>query len=369
MSQDVYCPGLKGVIAEETEICNLDGSFLYRGYSLHEIVAESTFLDVAYLLLFEELPNEEEFADFLSIISEAQELPPLIQNVFEQLPIHVSPLEALRTGIDLLSHVDPTGQHDVTAHHHTMQLLGRVPQLLGAWQRIRNGQPILKPQPELNFVSNLYYVITGRVPSALYEHALDVALMLSAEHEFNPSTYVARIVGSVRSGTYAPITSALDTFQGSAHAGGHDSPLDVLDEVRSIDNVDAWLNSLPEDESIPGFGHPIYKECDPRAAMIEVQCERLAQASGRMDLEQLAEEIERAVWERRRIPPSIDWPLSRLLSYLELDRDLFRCIFALARIVGWSAHACEQAVSGEVIRPRARYRGRECCPFVPLHHR
>jgi citrate synthase len=192
---------------------------------------------------------------------------------------------------------------------------------------------------------------------------------VAAEHEFNPSSYVARIVGSVRANQFSPVLAALDTFIGQSHGGGDDRPLDVLEAVGHPDHAEEWVQHLAPTQAIPGFGHPIYQDYDPRACIVELECERLAQACGRSDLEQLADAIERAVWQQRRIPPNVDWALARLFTYLELDRDLFRVLFATARLIGWSAHAVEQCESSEIIRPRARYRGAENCQFEPMRHR
>lgn len=371
MSQEIYHPGLKGVIAGETEICRLDGGLQYRGYCLHDLAEGASFLEVAHLLLFDELPGEEQFADFLSIIAEEQSLPPIIEEVFERIPVHNPPLEVLRTGIGLLNLVDPQPHEDLLhcGHAQTTRLMARVPLLIAAWHRLRHGLPLLSPRPELSYVANVYYVLTGRPPSALYERALDVAFIVAAEHEFNPSSYVARIVGSVRSNQYSPVLAALDAFTGSIHGGGDDRPLDVLQAVGHPDHAEQWVQNQPYGAPIPGFGHPVYQDYDPRAAVLEVECERLARACGRQDLEQLSDAIERAVWQQRRLPPNVDWPLARLLTYLELDRDLFRPLFAVARLVGWSAHAVEQCECNEVIRPRARYRGAEDCQFEPMRMR
>ncbi len=371
MSADIYHPGLRGVIAGETEICRLDDGIQYRGYCIHDLAEGASFVEVAYLLLFDELPGEEPFADFLGIISEEQQLPPIIEHVFERLPVHNSPIEVLRTGISLLSHFDPQPHEDILrcGHMQSVRLLARVPLMIGAWHRLRQGLPVLQPRPELSFVANMYYVITGRVPSALYERALEVALIVAAEHEFNPSSYAARIVGSTRSTQYSPVMAALDAFIGSSHGGGDERPLEVLQQVGAPQHAEAWYELIGDNMEIPGFGSAVHKECDPRAAIIEVECERLALAAGRTDLEQLADSIERVVWQKRKVPPNVDWPLARLFSYLELERDLFRPIFAASRLVGWCAHAVEQCETSEVIRPRARYRGAKDCHFEPLRQR
>lgn len=371
MSQEIYYPGLRGVVAGETEICRLDGGVQYRGYCLHELAEGASFLEVAYLLLFDDLPSEEQYADFLSVLTEEQTLPQIVTEVYERIPIHIPPLDVLRTGIGLLSHFDPQSSETLlrAGHDQSIRLLARIPLLVGAWHRIRSGLPVLSPKAELSYVANIYYVITGEVPSALYERALEVALITCAEHEFNPSTYVARIVGSTRGSQYGPVLAALDTFIGSSHGGGDDHPLDVLDQVGTAENAESWGESLKRQMTIPGFGHPVYKDYDPRATIIEAECERLASVHRRSDLENLADAIERAVWKNLKVPPNIDWPLCRLFSYLGLERDLFRPLFAAARVVGWSAHAVEQCESNEVIRPRARYRGSEDCHFEPLHSR
>lgn len=371
MSQEIYHPGLRGVIAGETEICRIDGGIQYRGYCLHDLAESATFLEVAFLLLYDELPSEEQYADFLSILAEEQEIPESITDLYASLPVHVTPLQALRLGIGLVASFDPnTGENLATAgHDQTVRLLAKIPLLLGAWQQVRLGQQPRQPKPELSYIANFYYCLTGEVPCALFERALEVALIVCAEHEFNPSTYVSRIVGSTRSSQFGPILAALETFIGSTHGGGDDHPLDVLSEVGSADAAEDWIEKVPRHESIPGFGHPVYQECDPRSSILEIECERLATACQRTDMELLADAIERAIWQDRKLPSNVDWSLCRLLSYLGIEREMFRCVFAAARIVGWSAHALEQCETNEVIRPRARYRGAEDCHFESLRHR
>jgi citrate synthase len=190
-----------------------------------------------------------------------------------------------------------------------------------------------------------------------------------AEHEFNPSSYVARIIGSTRTNLYGPFLGALEAFMGTDHRGGDDRPLDLLDRVGTVNAVDDWIARLPADSSLPGFGHPIHLEEDPRVPLLAPICAELAEACGRSDMEILAGVIQRRLWETRRIAPNVDWPLARLFSYLGFSRDLFKPLFVNARLIGWSAHALEQCESSVVIRPRARYRGAEDIPFEPMRRR
>lgn len=372
MALDLYHPGLRGVIAGETNISSLDHGLIYRGYCIHDLAEESHFLEVSYLLLHEELPSEDELADFRSILIEEMELPESVLSVLESLPLHVTPLEALRTGVSLLAHFDPqTNDGPLDGGlPQSIRLLARVPLLIAAWHRMRTGGPVLQPATHLGYAGNLYYMITGQEPPVLFEKALDAALIAAADHEFNPSTYAARMVGSTGGDLYAAITAAIGVLAGSRHGGGDDRVLDVIGAVPSVDLATAWVqNTFREKGSIPGFGHPVYRECDPRAALLETHCAELAMACGCEAMEEIADSIERAVWEERKAPANIDWSLARLFHYLGLPRELYLPIFASARLVGWCAHVVEQAESDQVIRPRARYRGVEERPFVRIWER
>lgn len=368
---ELFHPGLQGVIAGETEICRIDGKFQYRGYCVAELIRGASFLEVVYLLLYDELPSEEEFVDFLSIITEEQELPDIVLRVFESLPVHTTPLEAMRTGLAILSHFDPQPGEDLlhVGHTQTIRMLAKAPLLLGAWHRQHHGQSPVPIDPTLGYVSNLYRVILGSTPCVLHEQALEAALICIVEHEFNPSSYVARIVGSTKSSQYGPVLGALEAFMGMDHRGGDDRPLDVLDEVGQLSGVEDWVDRLAPEEPVPGFGHPVHLDEDPRVPLLAATCSRLAESCGRSDMEILALSVQKKVWEKRRLAPNVDWPLCRLLSYLGFSRELFKPLFATARMVGWSAHALEQCESNTVIRPRARYRGAEDCPFEPMHRR
>ncbi|MCA9029994.1 MAG: hypothetical protein KDA66_04250 [Planctomycetaceae bacterium] len=371
MEIENFFPGLRGVVAGETEICRIDGGLQYRGYCIHDLSERSSFLEIAYLLLFDDLPSEDHFVDFLSVLHEEQTLPSIVLQVYAELPAHTSALSAMRTGIGLLSHFDPQPNEELmhAGPDQVLRIMARLPLLLGAWHRIRSGKTALEPRMELSYVANLYYLINGEAPSALQERSLEVAMITAMEHEFTPSSFTARCIGSTSANMYGAILGALEAFIGIRHGGGDDLPLDVLDAVGRPRQVEDWVAGLPEHAIIPGFGHSIYRECDPRAAVLELVAGHLARACGRNDLENMADAIERAVWQHRQIPPNIDWPWCRVMSYLGFSRDLFRAIFMVARTVGWAAHTLEQCESNEVIRPRARYRGAEDCHFEPLRHR
>lgn len=371
MTLETFRPGLRDVVAGETEICSLEEGMQYRGYCIHDLVDESSFLEVAYLLLHDELPSIERLADFRSILIEEAVLPDQAAWLLELLPLHADPAAALQTSISLIAHFDPQLEdgHDESGQAHAMRLMARVPLLIAAGHQLRTGRPLAAVDPDLSYAANLLAMITGRQPNVLRERALDAALIVSAEQEFNPSTYAARVVSSTGTNIYAAVIAALGTLTGHRHGGANRQVLQILDEVQSADRADEWVRGIPEDLPIPGFGHPVYRDCDPRASILERFCSELSEADGHQELEDVAEAIERAIWQQRRLPANLDWPLVRLFHYLDVPAELHLPLFACARLVGWSAHAIEQIRDGDVVRPRARYRGALDLDFVPLRER
>ncbi len=369
MALEIFYPGLRGVIAGETNISSLEDGLTYRGYCIHDLTADATFLEVAHLLLNEDLPNEEELADLRSLVLEEAELPGPVLAALENLPMNVAPLDALRTGIGMMAHFDlqPADGPLHGGQAQTIRLLARAPHLAAAWLRGRQGLPLLESQVHLGYGANLFYLLTGKEPPVLFERAFEAALIAAAEQEFNPSTFAARLVGSTGGDIFSAVSAALAARSGDRHGGGDDRVLNVLEEVETPDRAVAWAEAHSGPENVlPGFGHPVFKECDPRAAVLETYCAELAEGCGQTAAEETADAVERAVWEVRREPANLDWSFVRLMSYLGLPRDAITIVFVLARMVGWCAHAIEQAETGQVIRPRARYRGVEAREYVPL---
>jgi citrate synthase len=394
MERELYHPGLRGVVAGETDICSLDDGLRYRGYCIYDLVQGASFLEVAYLLLHEQLPDEERFADFVGLIADEASLPDGVPPILDLLPLHISPLEALRLGINLLAHCDPQpGDSPAEAGlAQATRLIARLPILLAtlagpagatngrqtapqpSQPKDRDESSEHSPMPRFDssasYAHNLYRLLLGTAPTEVEEHALEVALILAAEHEFTPSSFAARLAGSTQADVYSAVQAALSTFIGSRHNGAERSVLEFLDEIENVDEVDDWVaRKVAAQERVPGFGHPVFTDCDPRAAILEPFCARLAAARKMNEREELAETVEQAVWDQQRLPPNIDWPLGRLLELLGFRRELHAPIFVCARVVGWCAHALEQAGSGEAIRPRARYRGVDRADFAPLWKR
>ena len=369
MAVELYHPGLHGVIAGETEISSTDGDLRYRGFSVHDLVDGARFLEVAHLLLYEELPSREQLADFRSLLIEEATLPEPVERFVRELPLHVGAMDMLRSAISILGNLDP--QLNDPTHEagvaQSMRLMARVPLLIGIWMRVRDGQDVWESTPTLTYAGNLFACIAGREPTDVEERSLEAALILSAEHGFTTPTYAARVVASAGGDLYSAVTAATGTLIGTEPASRHVDVLRVFQQVRSPEAAEAWVRQrLQKSLPIPGFRPTTYPVIDPRAALLERQCSELAEACGRTLQEEIADAIEQAVWEELQRPPALEWPAARLHAYLGLETDLHLPVFVCGRLVGWCAHILEEAQNEPKIRPRARYRGAAHCEFEPL---
>ncbi len=372
MITEQYFPGLEGVIAGETAISTITGGLSYRGYSITDLAQQSTFPEVAYLLLHGELPNEEHLADFKAILDESAEVDRSILEFMRHIPLHVGAMDALRTGISALAHFDPQHDESTSAANvgKTIRLLAQIPGLIAARHRMRKGLPLLESDPGLSFAGNLLHLITGAIPSTMQERAMDVSLILYAEHEFNASTFTARVVTSTQSDLHSAIVAAVGALKGPLHGGANERVLEVLEEVATPENAETWVRqALAQKRRIMGFGHRVYKDGDPRAVILRDFCVDLARSTGDTALEQIADTLERVVHEEKGLPPNLDWPSARLYKYLGLEVDLYTPLFVASRVVGWAAHVIEQDGHNRLIRPRSRYIGPAPRIYVPLEER
>lgn len=372
MSSAVKAAGLEGIVAGDTAISNITGELRYRGYAVNDLASRSSFTEVAYLLLHGELPTMEQLADFKAILAESAEVAPDILAFVQTIPLHVSAMDVLRTGISALAHFDP--QLDDNSHAANIakgtRLLAQIPILIAARHRQRLGLPLVQPDFQLNFAAGLLHLINGEEPISAAERAMDVSLILYAEHEFNASTFTARVVMSTMSDLHSAVVAAVGALKGPLHGGANERVLEVLQEVGSPARAEAWVReALVKKRRIMGFGHRVYKDGDPRAVLLAGYCKQLADQIGDHSLEQIADTIERIVGEEKGIPPNLDWPSARLYHYLGLPVDLYTPLFVASRVAGWTAHAIEQADNNRLIRPRSEYVGPAPRKFVPIDDR
>ncbi len=369
MSLELYYPGLEGVIAGETNISCVEGEILYRGYSVIELAEGASYLEVAHLLLTEELPSQEQLADFRSLLWDEAALPEPVHRFVHDLPLHVSAVEMLRTGVSLLGN-NETQQDDSIFEAGVSQatrLMALVPLLLAEWARQRDGLPTVEPSPVLSYAGNLLLLLTGAEPSPDAEQALTAALILHADDALTPSAFAARIAASTGASLISSVTAAISTCAGPNFSEKYSSIQQMLTVVGCRDEAERWVRyRIGESLPLPGFSPTGQSRSDPRAALLERWCNDLADSAERQQLEEVADAIEWAVWDITARPPTLAWPTARLFDTLGVDRDLHPLLFLCGRLPGWCAHIIEQAEECEVIRPRSRYRGAERGYFEPL---
>ena len=373
MPEEIYSPGLEGVIAGETAISTVSGGLSYRGYSIEDLARHSTFEEVAYLLLYGELPSAEQLDGFRTRLNSAAQVPQPIIDALRQMPPGTPPMDVLRSASSMLAHWDPEvgdNSHDANIRK-AERLLAQLPVVMAARHRLKQGKEPVPAESGRSLASNCLYMLFRADPPAGHVKAMDVSLILYAEHEYNASTFTARVIVSTLSDLHSAVAGAIGALKGPLHGGANEKVMDVLGAIGSKENADAWIrDALARKEKIMGFGHRVYKDGDPRAVYLKELCGQLAQETGNEDLEETAEVIERVIWDEKKLPPNLDWPSARLYHYMGLPIELYTPLFVLSRVAGWSAHVIEQLDNNNrLIRPRARYIGPQRRAWVPLADR
>lgn len=372
MSSEIYSPGLEGIVAGETAISTIVGGLEYRGYAVEELATHALFEEVAYLLLHGELPKPAELAAFQQRLAEASSIEPALIKFLAVIPPDVPMMDILRSAASLLAHWDADARDNSHAANvrKAERLLAQLPVVMAARHRLRSGQRPIPADRQRSLAGNVLWMLGGQEPSQRFERAMDISLTLYAEHEFNASTFSARVTCSTLSDLHSAVTAAIGALKGPLHGGANERVMDVLGEVGSADRAEAWIRqALANKVRIMGFGHRVYKTGDPRAAYLKPLCQQLAAETGHTDMEQMADTIERIVVSEKKLPPNLDWPSARLYHYLGLPVDLYTPLFVISRVTGWSAHVIEQLDNNRLIRPRARYTGPASRPLVPLARR
>ncbi len=371
-NEEKYYPGLEGVIAGETAVSSVLGGLQYRGYAIEDLAENTTFEEVAHLVLHGDLPTQSRLAAFTGRVSAARDVPKPVIDMLRLVPKDAPAMDVLRTGVSMLAHFDPEANlpgHDANVRK-AERLLAKIPTLIAARQRLKNGQEPLPARDGLGHAANQLYMITGKEPPAEHARALDVSLILYTEHEFNASTFACRVTASTLSDIYSAATSGVGTLKGPLHGGANEEAIKVIQEVGGPANAEAWTRKMFADKKlIMGFGHRVYKTVDPRAVIVNRYCKSIAKARGDMSLEETADIIENLVKTEKGLPANVDWPVARLYHYLGLEVETYTPLFVVARIAGWCAHVIEQLDKNRIFRPMGRYIGSGPRKVVPLAQR
>ena len=369
MTEPIYSPGLEGVVAGETALSTIEGGLCYRGYAVGDLVNNAGFDEVAYLLLHGELPNRLQLAGFQRRVGAARNVPHPLLNLFRVLPPAIHPMDALRTAVSVLSHYDPeTNESSREAHlRKSERLVAQIPVAVATHFRLSRGMEAIPARPDLSNAANFLYMLRGKEARPDDVRALDVSMILYAEHEFNASTFTARVVCSTLADLHSAMVAAIGALKGPLHGGANEKVMDILEAAGSPDKAEAWLRAAQaRKEKIMGFGHRVYKAGDVRAGILKPFARKANEAAGTLHWEEIAAVFEKILGDEKNLFPNLDWPAGRLYHAMGLEIPLYTPIFVMARIAGWAAHFIEQHENNRLIRPRSRYTGPAARPVVPL---
>ena len=353
--------GLRGQSAGETTLCTVGRTgtgLTYRGYDIADLASGATFEEVAYLILYGELPNTSELAKYRAKLGRLRGLPDHLKEVLERIPADAHPMEVMRTGCSMLGNLEPEGDFG-NQYAVADRLLGALPSIINYWYRYSHeGVRIDLETGEDSVAGHFLATLKGAPPSELFRRAMDVSLILYAEHEFNASTFTARVCASTLSDMHSCITGAIGSLRGSLHGGANEAAMELIDRFDTPGAaVDAVRGMLERKEVIMGFGHAIYRRSDPRNAIIKGCAEKLARNVGDESIYAISCAIEKLMWDDKELFANADFFHASAYRFLGIPTNLFTPIFVCSRVTGWAAHVMEQRSNNRIIRPSADYTG------------
>ncbi len=368
--------GLEGVVAAETDISFVDGEnaqLYYKGFNINDIAKHSTsYADIVYLILYGELPMKRELNKFRRRLISEMRIPTQVLKMIEFMPFSSPPMEVLRTAVSALSCYDTyAGDNSIEAcEQKGIRLIAQIPTLVAHLYRIRNNMNILSPDPKIKMASNILYMMHGKTPPVKFVRAMDLLLLLHADHGLNASTFAARVTASTGSDIHSAVTSAIGTLKGPLHGGANERVMHMLKDIKDLDEVEEYIETmLAEGQRVMGFGHRVYKKEDPRAKHLRRISEDLCSLKGNRKLYDISHRIENIVLEKKGIFPNVDFYSATVQHALDIPEDFYTTIFAASRISGWVAHILDQYRNNRLIRPTSKYTGTYNRKFIPLEER
>lgn len=364
--------GLEGVVAGETGIATVGqkGNGLnYRGYSIDDLAQKANFEEVAYLLIYGQLPTRTELDTYINKLISLRSLPETLKNVLKVIPKNTHPMDVLRTGCSFLGNIEPEETFEDQCEIAD-RLLAIFPGMLCYWYQYHNGNEISVESQEKSTGGHFLELLHGKSPSKLHSDMMNVSLILYAEHEFNASTFAARVTAATLSDFYSAITSAIGTLRGPLHGGANEAAMELLERLKNPDDAEEKLKlMLANKKKIMGFGHRVYKDFDPRSDIIKSWSKKLAQAQGDVMLFKISERVEEVMRREKGLFPNLDFYSASAYHYATIPTNLFTPIFVMSRISGWAAHIIEQRKDNRLIRPNAKYIGPHSRDFIPIDAR
>jgi citrate synthase len=369
--------GLEDIVATNSSICYIDGEqgvLAYRGIDIHELADHSNFEETCFLLWFGRLPNRSELKDLQLRLAEERHLDPAIIQLLRNAPKSALSMDVLRTAVSALAFYDADerkNDHDANLRK-AIRLTSQMATIVASYDRIRKSKPLIEADRSLSHAANFLLQLNGEKPSATAERALDIALILHADHELNASTFAARVTAATLSDMHSAITSAIGALKGPLHGGANEAAFRIMESIEreNADPVEYVRNMLAQKKKVPGFGHRVYHTEDPRATHLRVMSRDLGRSSGQPEWYEMSEKIEKLVKTEKKLNANVDFYSASTYHVLGIDEDLFTPVFAVSRISGWAAHVIEQLDDNRLIRPRAEYLGPQYPNrYVPIEKR
>ena len=367
--------GLEDVVAATSAICEVDGKegrLLYYGIDVKDLAAHSSFEETVYLLWHGRLPARDELATLREGLAAERALPVEVSRMLRDFPKEAVPMEVLRTAVSLLSMYDPDDADNGREANvrKATRLVAQTPTIVAALQAIREGREPVAPRADLSLAANFLYMLFGAEQGEMAVHALDVALILHADHELNASTFAARVTAATLSDMYSAVVSAIGALKGPLHGGANEQVFKMLRAIGAPDKADAYLtDQFAAGKKIMGFGHRVYRTDDPRATVLRRLSEQLGQERGETTWYDISREVERKVRADKKLYPNVDFYSASTYHSIGIPTDLFTPVFAISRMSGWTAHILEQYANNRLIRPRAEYTGPRDAPYMPIDER
>lgn len=382
MAEDTkFTEGLRDAIIGKSRICDVngdEGKLIYAGYDIHDLAQHATFEEVVYLLWHIALPMQAQLDELNHHLDEHRALPADVLTALQAFPASAPPMDALRTAVSLLGLYDPdTGDDSPAANmHKSVRLVAQMGTIVAALARLKAGQEPIAPKPGLRTAANFLYMLKGEEPSEIETHALDVALILHADHEINASTFAARVTIATLTDVYSAVVSAIGALAGPLHGGANTNVMRTLEKIGSADKAEEVVTQmLGSGQKIPGIGHAVYKALDPRAVSLREMSRQLAQSTGDSHWFDLSEAVQQAADKaltakgKTTLKANVDFFSASVYHMLGIPTEQFTPIFALSRISGWTAHILEQLENNKIMRPRAIYEGPRGLTVQPIAQR
>ncbi len=373
MAETKQAAGLRGITAGATALSSVgaDGDSLrYRGYDVEDLAEHCVFEEVAHLLVHGKLPNRAELEAYQQRLRGMRELPAPLKDVLERIPAATHPMDVLRTGVSMLGTLEPEGDF-ANQDRVADRLLASQPSMLGYWhQFVTTGKRIETATDDRSIAAQALHLITGKAPSEEHRQFMEASLIVYAEHEFNASTFTARVIAATLSDMYSAVTGAIGALRGPLHGGANEAAMELIEKFRDPGTAaEAVRGMLARKEKVMGFGHAVYKQKDPRNAILKAWSTRLSAGHAEQHLFGVSEAIETLMWDEKRLFPNADFYCASAYRFVGIPTPLFTPLFAVARVSGWCAHIKEQRAENKLIRPAAEYIGPDRRAFVPLEKR